>query len=104
LDAQIASQAQDIARKAFDVLGCYDCARVDMRMDSDGQLYVLEVNSLPSLGEHGSYVAAAQAEGLDFSALINRLVEVASARYFGTPNPPELHRSRKLPSDAYSLL
>jgi D-alanine-D-alanine ligase len=99
LDASVASQAHDIAKKAFDVLGCYDCARVDMRMDSHGQLYVLEVNSLPSLGEHGSYVAAAQAEGLDFSTLINRLVEVASARYFGTPNPPELQRSRKRPSE-----
>jgi D-alanine-D-alanine ligase len=99
LAADVVAKAQNIASKAFNVLGCYDCARVDMRMDSDGQLYVLEVNSLPSLGEHGSYVAAAEAEGLDFSALINRLVEVASARYFGTPNPPELHRGRMRPSE-----
>ncbi|MBW9267685.1 MAG: ATP-grasp domain-containing protein [Candidatus Thiodiazotropha sp. (ex. Lucinisca nassula)] len=99
VDTKTTSMAQEIARKAFNVLGCYDCARVDMRMDADGQLYVLEVNSLPSLGEHGSYVAAAEAEGLDFAGLVNRLVEVASARYFGTPNPPELHRVRKTPSE-----
>jgi D-alanine-D-alanine ligase len=96
---EVAAEAQAIARKAFTVLGCYDCARVDMRMDSEGRLYVLEVNSLPSLGEHGSYVAAAEAMGLDFSALVNRLVEVASARYFGTPNPPELVRTRKTESE-----
>ncbi|MES9994466.1 MAG: ATP-grasp domain-containing protein [Candidatus Thiodiazotropha sp.] len=99
VDSETIVRAQGIARKAFIVLGCYDCARVDMRMDSDGNLYVLEVNSLPSLGEHGSYVAAADAEGLDFTGLVNRLVEVASARYFGTPNPPELHRVRKTPSE-----
>jgi D-alanine-D-alanine ligase len=97
IDDETKTKAQEIARKAFNVLGCYDCARVDMRMDADGQFYVLEVNSLPSLGEHGSYVAAAVTEGLDFAGLVNRLVEVASARYFGTPNPPELHRVRKTP-------
>jgi D-alanine-D-alanine ligase len=99
VDAETTARAQEIAKKAFNVLGCYDCARVDMRMDADGQLYVLEINSLPSLGEHGSYVSAAEAEGLDFSGLVNRMVEVASARYFGTPNPPELRRMRKTPRE-----
>ncbi|MEW8287775.1 MAG: ATP-grasp domain-containing protein [Candidatus Thiodiazotropha endolucinida] len=99
LEDEVAAEAQAIARKAFSVLGCYDCARVDMRMDAGGNLYVLEVNSLPSLGEHGSYVAAADSMGLNFTGLVNRLVEVASARYFGTPNPPELVRARKSPAE-----
>lgn len=80
-------KAQTLARRAFEVLGCYDCARVDMRLDAEGNLYLLEVNSLPSLGEHGSYTIGAQHVGLDFPELVNRLVEVASARYFGTPRP-----------------
>ncbi len=99
LSDELTAEAQAIAKKAFSVLGCYDCARVDMRLDAEGKLYVLEVNSLPSLGEHGSYVAAAEAMGLDFAGLVNRLVEVASSRYFGTPNPPELIRARKTPSE-----
>ncbi len=99
IPAELTQKAQEIATKAFTVLGCYDCARVDMRLDDDGNLYILEVNSLPSLGEHGSYVAAAAAMGLDFAALVNRLVEVAAARYFGTPNPPELARTRRTPSE-----
>ena len=98
LDKKIASHAQDIAIKAFNALGCYDCARVDMRMDSDGNLFILEINSLPSMGEHGSYVAAAEAMGMDFPALVNRLVEVASARYFGTPSPPDMARKTKDPA------
>jgi len=90
ISPEVAERAQQIAKRAFDVLGCYDCARVDLRLDEDDNLWVLEVNSLPSMGEHGSYVQGAAAVGLDFPALVNRLVEVASARYFGTPNPPEL--------------
>ena len=99
LDEKLASHAQDVAIKAFSALGCYDCARVDMRMDKEGNLYILEINSLPSLGEHGSYVAAAEAMGMDFPALVNRLVEVASARYFGTPSPPDMARKPKDPAN-----
>jgi len=83
-------RAQEIAVQAFMALGCYDCARVDMRLDADGNLYILEINSLPSLGEHGSYLVGAEQVGLDFTKFINRLVEVASARYFGTPHPPQI--------------
>jgi D-alanine-D-alanine ligase len=83
LDAEKSEEAQEIARNAFFALGCYDCARVDMRLDEDGNLYVLEINSLPSLGEHGSYVHGARDYGLDFTALVNKLVEVATIRYFG---------------------
>jgi D-alanine-D-alanine ligase len=90
IDKKLAGHAQDVARKAFNALGCYDCARVDMRMDKNGNLFILEVNSLPSMGEHGSYTMAAESAGLDFAALVNRLVDVASARYFGTPTPPQI--------------
>ncbi len=100
IDEATAKKAREISMRAFNVLGCYDCARVDMRMDDQGNLYVLEINSLPSLGEHGSYVAAAEAVGLDFPALVNRLAEVAAARYFGTPNPPELARKVKDPKSS----
>ncbi len=87
LGEELTREAQEIARRTFAAVGCCDCARVDMRLDGDGKLYVLEINSLPSLGPRGSYVCAAQRAGLDFAALVNRLVEVASARYFGTPRP-----------------
>ena len=94
----MSNRAQELARGAFQALGCLDCARVDMRLDDDGNFYILEINSLPSLGEHGSYVQAAEAAGMDFPALINRLVDVASARYFGTPSPPEITEATETPA------
>jgi len=87
---EISRLAAETAKRAFAALGCHDCARVDMRLDKNGNLYVLEVNSLPSMGEHGSYTIAAERAGLGFNELVCRLVEVASARYFGTPSPPEI--------------
>jgi len=91
------AEAQDLARKAFKALGCYDFARVDMRRDKKGRFYILEVNSLPSLGEHGSYLVGAKHLGLDFTTVVNRMVEVASARYFGTPKPQRLNQKNADP-------
>jgi D-alanine-D-alanine ligase len=105
ISPELTAKAHEIALGAFNTLGCYDCARVDMRLDNEDNLYVLEINSLPSLGEHGSYVAAAEHMGLDFPALINRMVEVASARYFGTPEPPQLKRKKRdVSSSVFSYL
>lgn len=98
ISEDLRDRARDLAIRAFTVLGCADCARVDMRLDGEGRFYILEVNSLPSLGEHGSYCAAAEAAGLDYTRLVNRLVEVASARYFGTPEPPALNGAGRDPS------
>lgn len=94
---ELTERAKEIAVRAFKALGLYDCARVDMRLDAKGNLYILEINSLPSLGEHGSYLVGADAVGLDFTKFVNRLVEVASARYFGTPQPPAIDGSKLEP-------
>jgi len=95
---ELLERAKDVAVRAFRSLGCVDCARVDMRLDDAGNLSILEINSLPSLGEHGSYLIGAAHIGLDFGAFVNRLVEVASARYFGTPQPPKLEAKTSDPS------
>lgn len=99
-------RAQKLALDAFRSLGCCDCARVDMRMNSQGEFFVLEINSLPSLGEHGSYTHAAESIGLDYTRLVNRLVEVASARYFGTPSPPVIEgvKTPDLPDAVFAWL
>ncbi len=99
IDEETTIKAQQIAIDAFNALGCYDCARIDMRIDNEGNIYVLEVNSLPSLGQNASYVLAAKHMGLEFDDLVNRLVEVASARYFGTPTPPMLDDSESAPKE-----
>ena len=104
LPEDVLERATNIARRAFVTLGCYDCARVDMRLDSDGNLFVLEVNSLPSMGEHGSFTIAAERAGLDFDKLVCRLVDVASARYFGTPSPPDIARPKDIGQKVFSYL
>lgn len=95
---ELLARARELAICAFTAIGCYDCARVDMRLDRSGELYILETNSLPSLGEHGSYLIGAAHVGLDFAGVVNRLVDVAAARYFGTPEPPQIQRGAEDPA------
>jgi D-alanine-D-alanine ligase len=75
----------EVARATFESCHARDYARVDIRIDRHGQPSVLELNSMASLGERGSYVRAAEAAGLTFDALVNRIVDIAHARYFAQP-------------------
>ncbi|WP_212505745.1 ATP-grasp domain-containing protein [Anaerotalea alkaliphila] len=83
LDGKTAAKVQSLAIETFRALGCFDSARVDFRLDAQNNPYILEVNSMASLGPDGSYVFAAQQVGLDYPKLVNKLIEVASLRYFG---------------------
>jgi D-alanine-D-alanine ligase len=71
-----------MSKDAFRALGLRDFARVDIRMDGDENIYLLEINSMASLGVTGSYVHAAAVAGYDYTRLVNRMVEVAAVRYF----------------------
>jgi D-alanine-D-alanine ligase len=73
------------ALRTFECCLARDYARVDMRIDRWGEPWVLELNSMASLGPGGSYVRAAEVAGLSFDSLVNRIVEVARARYRGMP-------------------
>ena len=83
LEAKVTQKIQTLAKDAFEALGCFDSARIDFRLDDNGNLYILEVNSMPSLEPNGSYVFAAASIGLDYSSLVNRLIKITSQRYFG---------------------
>jgi D-alanine-D-alanine ligase len=78
-----AEEMRSLVRHAFRSLELFDFARVDLRMDADGNLYILEINSMASLGLTGSYVHAAQTAGYTYEGLINRILDVAAVRYFG---------------------
>lgn len=78
----LAEKMIEYSKQAFRALELRDFARVDIRMDEAENIYLLEVNSMASLGRGGSYVYAAGVAGHDFCALVNRMLDVASVRYF----------------------
>lgn len=74
---------------AFKALQMRDFARVDLRMDEDNNIYLLEINSMASLGSTGSYVHSAQKAGYNYKTLVNKMLDVATIRYFAEHHLPE---------------
>ena len=67
---------EKIARATFWALDCRDVARVDLRMDADGRIYVLEVNPLPGLTPgYSDLVLIAQAVGMEYDQLIAEIMQ-----------------------------
>jgi D-alanine-D-alanine ligase len=87
VDENLAARLREISLATFRACHCKDFARVDIRVDADDTPYVLEINSMASLGRTGSFVLAAQTAGYDFAAMINRILDEAHSRYFGAPAP-----------------
>lgn len=72
--------AEDYGVQAHRALGCRDLSRVDMIMSEDGDLHVLEVNTIPGLTPTSLFPDAAAAAGIAFDALCDRLVRMALER------------------------
>ena len=72
--------AQDTALRAHDACGCHGLSRVDMHLDSRGQLWVHEINSVPGLTETSDVPAQARAAGMSYEELIREILHSAIPR------------------------
>ena len=64
---------------AYEALGCSGFSRVDLMLDEDGP-QVLEVNAVPCLTDTSLLPQAAEAAGLSFEQLVERVLELALER------------------------
>jgi D-alanine-D-alanine ligase len=71
--------SQEVALRAHHLIGARGLSRVDMICEPSGEVWVLEVNTLPGMTELSLFPDAARAAGLDFKTLVRRLVEEAAA-------------------------
>jgi D-alanine-D-alanine ligase len=78
LDADTTARAQQLALDVHRLLGCHGVARVDLMLDRDsGELWVLETNVVPGLTETSLLPQAADAAGIGFDQLIERILASA---------------------------
>lgn len=73
----IAKKAQDLAIKAHKALGLRGYSRTDMILTETEELFVLETNTIPGMTPTSLLPQAAQAMGIGFSELLNRLIAMA---------------------------
>lgn len=81
LDAATAGRVADLAARAFLAIDGAGLARVDFLLDKDsGALWLNEVNTMPGFTPISMYAKMWAASGLDYPALLDRLVELALER------------------------
>jgi D-alanine-D-alanine ligase len=80
LSLKIEKRAIETAIKAFNVMGCRDYARVDIRLSANEEIFVLEVNPNPDLTEGAGFMRSAEAAGMTYSQVLKRLTDMAYSR------------------------
>jgi D-alanine-D-alanine ligase len=73
-----AAHCRDAAWRTFQALGCSGMGRVDIRLSVAGEPFVLELNSIPGFTETSLLPKAARAAGIEFPALCDRILRMAS--------------------------
>jgi D-alanine-D-alanine ligase len=79
----VVAEVQALARQAFEALSCEGLARVDFFVARDGRVVVNEVNTMPGFTPVSMFPLLWAATGIDYPALVDRLVQTALARPTG---------------------
>ena len=81
LPAETTARAQELAVQVYELLGCHGVARIDLMLDEDsGELWVLETNVVPGMTATSLLPQAADAAGIPFDELIERILASAFTR------------------------
>lgn len=65
---------------AFDALGCEGLARVDFFLTDENQVIINEINTMPGFTPTSMYPRMWAANGVDYSTLVDRLIQLALRR------------------------
>ncbi len=81
LSEEQAEAMQKVAIDSFNALRLRDYARVDLRVTDSGEIFVIEVNPNCYLEAGSEFARAAAESGLQYDQLIEKIIELSTARY-----------------------
>ncbi|PIR93129.1 D-alanine--D-alanine ligase A [Candidatus Falkowbacteria bacterium CG10_big_fil_rev_8_21_14_0_10_43_10] len=82
IPGDIKSKIQEMSVKIFKAVGCADLARADFIWSKEnGELYFLEINTIPGLTKNSLTPKAAKVAGMSFSEFLDKLIKLAEKRY-----------------------
>jgi D-alanine-D-alanine ligase len=83
LPDQVATELRELAVRTFEAVGCEGLARVDFFVFPDGSVVVNEINTMPGFTPLSMFPRMWAATGLDYPALVDRLIRLALTRDIG---------------------
>ena len=97
VDVAFAHRVIAIAQRVWTAIGCRGYARVDLRVDSNGVPYVVEVNCNPDLSPDAGFYRAARTAGYSYDRMVEHILELA-VRVFNAHNHACLDGRRSIDS------
>ena len=73
----VAAEARRVAELCHRTLGCRGMSRTDMIVTPEGEIYTLEINTIPGMTPTSLLPRSAQAAGYSFAQLLDRLIDLA---------------------------
>jgi D-alanine-D-alanine ligase len=85
----LGGRIKNLCKRIYRVLELSGYARIDLRLDSEGRIYVLEANPNPQLAYGEDFAESAEKAGVSYDGLIRRIVNLALQRSpNGRPGSP----------------
>ncbi len=82
-DEALTARYEALTKRIYRVLGLTGYARIDFRLTPSGELYFLEANPNPDIARGEEFSSAAKAIGLDYEALIQKLLSLGMSKARG---------------------
>lgn len=76
-DVPLLKKLDTICIQCWKIFDLHGYARVDFRVDKNGNPYILEINANPCLSDNGGFYAASQRKGYPFTEVMKRIIEDA---------------------------
>lgn len=73
-DTPLLARLQQLAARCWQAFELRGAARVDFRVDQQGEPWILEVNANPCLTPYGGFMAACEQAGLDYTTAIGKIL------------------------------
>ena len=89
LPDDLGQRIRKLAGRAYSLLGCEGLARVDFFLTDDNMVYINEINTLPGFTNMSVYPKLWREEGISYSQLIERLINLALGRIVETEGAKE---------------
>jgi len=93
LPARVANEIRRVALEAWRQVGGHGYGRVDMRLDANGQPWVLEVNANPDIAPDAGLARMARIAGIEYATLVRTICELGITR----------RREQQLQPDGWAL-
>ncbi len=69
-----AARIQHVSKRVYQILNLSGYARIDLRLDDAGRVFVLEANPNPQIARTEDFAASAEAAGLSYPALLQKIL------------------------------